>query len=143
MQQKQAAMGCDADPDLVGDLQTAAPFKLLFRQENLNVSLQFPAILIGQPKIKWTVCFNDLQPIRLKRGGFQFLYSLCFPHRQIRNNRGNPLTCRANPDARAASKALIAEGQNACSGPETFIYVNKRLEGNALETIDAMLINGG
>jgi len=35
-------------------------------------------------------------------------------------------------------KALIAEGQKA-SGRETFIYVNNRLEGNALETIDAML----
>lgn len=44
-----------------------------------------------------------------------------------------------NPDARAAGRALIAEGKVA--GPEraTFIYVNNRLEGNALETIAAML----
>ena len=44
-----------------------------------------------------------------------------------------------NPDARAAGKALINEGRNAVPGRQTFIYVNNRLEGNALETIDAML----
>ena len=44
-----------------------------------------------------------------------------------------------NPEARAAGRALIAEGLAA--GPErmTFIYVNNRLEGNALETITAMI----
>ena len=44
-----------------------------------------------------------------------------------------------NPDARAAAKALIAEGKKAGAERKTFIYVNNRLEGNALETIDAML----
>ncbi len=44
-----------------------------------------------------------------------------------------------NPDARAAGKALITEGKAAGPDRETFIYVNNRLEGNALETIDAML----
>jgi uncharacterized protein YecE (DUF72 family) len=44
----------------------------------------------------------------------------------------------ANPDARAAGKALIGEGRKAGAGRETFIYVNNRLEGNALETIDVM-----
>jgi uncharacterized protein YecE (DUF72 family) len=44
-----------------------------------------------------------------------------------------------NPDARAAGKALVAEGRAAGPGHKTFIYVNNRLEGNALETIDAML----
>ena len=43
-----------------------------------------------------------------------------------------------NPDARAAGKALIAEGKKAGARRETFIYVNNRLEGNALETISAM-----
>jgi hypothetical protein len=37
-----------------------------------------------------------------------------------------------NSEARAAGKALIAEGKAAKSGRETFIYVNNRLEGNAL-----------
>lgn len=48
-------------------------------------------------------------------------------------------TKEVNDDARAAGKALIKEGKAA--GPEckTFIYVNNRLEGNALQTIDAML----
>jgi uncharacterized protein YecE (DUF72 family) len=44
-----------------------------------------------------------------------------------------------NPDARAAGKALIAEGKQAGPDRTTFIYVNNRLEGNALETIAAML----
>jgi len=47
-----------------------------------------------------------------------------------------------NAKARKAGKALIAEGKKATSGRETFIYVNNRLEGNALETIDAMLEEG-
>ncbi|HXR48506.1 MAG TPA: DUF72 domain-containing protein [Candidatus Limnocylindrales bacterium] len=47
-----------------------------------------------------------------------------------------------NPKAREAGKELIAEGKKAASGRETFIYVNNRLEGNALETIDAMLEEG-
>jgi len=43
------------------------------------------------------------------------------------------------PDARVAGATLVAEGR--ATGPErkTFIYVNNRLEGNALGTIDAML----
>jgi uncharacterized protein YecE (DUF72 family) len=48
-----------------------------------------------------------------------------------------------NPDARAAGKALIAEGKTAGPERKTFIYVNNRLEGNALETIDAMISDAG
>ena len=44
-----------------------------------------------------------------------------------------------NPDARAAGKALVAEGKDAEQKKKTFIYVNNRLEGNALETIAAMV----
>jgi hypothetical protein len=43
------------------------------------------------------------------------------------------------PEARAAGKELIVEGKQAGGKKKTFIYVNNRLEGNALETIDAML----
>jgi len=44
-----------------------------------------------------------------------------------------------NPEARAAGRALIAEGQEAGPKRKTFIYINNRLEGNALATISAML----
>lgn len=44
-----------------------------------------------------------------------------------------------NPEARAAGKALIAEGKEAAQRKKTFIYVNNRLEGNALETLSAMV----
>lgn len=43
------------------------------------------------------------------------------------------------PEARAAGKRLIVEGKQAGDKRKTFIYVNNRLEGNALETISAML----
>jgi uncharacterized protein YecE (DUF72 family) len=44
-----------------------------------------------------------------------------------------------NDEARAAGRNLIAEGNSSVAKKKTFIYVNNRLEGNALETIDAML----
>ena len=44
-----------------------------------------------------------------------------------------------NPQARAAGQALITEGQAAGPKRRTFIFVNNRLEGNALSTISAML----
>jgi uncharacterized protein YecE (DUF72 family) len=45
----------------------------------------------------------------------------------------------ANPQARAAGTALIQEGLKAGPKRKTFLYVNNRLEGNALSTIDAMI----
>jgi hypothetical protein len=47
-----------------------------------------------------------------------------------------------NPEARAAGRALIAEGKAAGPKRRTFIFVNNRLEGNALATIGAMLQPG-
>ncbi len=44
-----------------------------------------------------------------------------------------------NQEARAAGRALIAEGQAAGSKRRTFVYVNNRLEGNAISTIAAMV----
>jgi uncharacterized protein YecE (DUF72 family) len=43
-----------------------------------------------------------------------------------------------NQDARKAGAALVQEGQNS-PGRKTFIFVNNRLEGNALSTIQAMV----
>lgn len=44
-----------------------------------------------------------------------------------------------NPQARAAGKALIAEGKGAGPKRKTFVYVNNRLEGHSLSTIAAMV----
>ena len=44
-----------------------------------------------------------------------------------------------NPDARAAGRKLISEGKAAGPDRKTFIFVNNRMEGNALGTIAAML----
>ena len=47
-----------------------------------------------------------------------------------------------NPEAREAGKTLIAEGKQAGLRRATFIYVNNRLEGNALESVEAMIAAG-
>ena len=47
-------------------------------------------------------------------------------------------TKEINDDARKAAASLVAEGKQN-SRRRTFIYVNNRLEGNALATIAAML----
>jgi uncharacterized protein YecE (DUF72 family) len=44
-----------------------------------------------------------------------------------------------NPGARAAAKALIAEGKAAGPKRKTFIYVNNRLEGHSLTTIASIV----
>lgn len=44
-----------------------------------------------------------------------------------------------NAEARQAGRTLIAEGKAAGPQRRTFIYVNNRLEGNALGTVAAML----
>ncbi len=44
-----------------------------------------------------------------------------------------------NPEARAAGRALVAEGKEAGPKRRTFVFVNNRLEGNAIPTIAAMV----
>ena len=48
-------------------------------------------------------------------------------------------TQEVNLEARQAGAALVQEGKAAGQARQTFIYVNNRLEGNALETIAAMV----
>ena len=45
----------------------------------------------------------------------------------------------ANPDERVAGRALITEGKAAGTSRKTFIYINNCLEGNALQSIRAMV----
>jgi hypothetical protein len=51
-------------------------------------------------------------------------------------------TKEVNDEARTAGAALITEGTKT-KGRKTFIYVNNRLEGNALSTIEAMVDMAG
>jgi uncharacterized protein YecE (DUF72 family) len=44
-----------------------------------------------------------------------------------------------NPEARAAGRTLVEEGKKAGPNRRTFIYVNNRLEGNAISSIAAMI----
>ena len=48
-------------------------------------------------------------------------------------------TQEVNEDARKAGAGMIVEGERYEPRRKTYIYVNNRLEGNALETISAML----
>jgi uncharacterized protein YecE (DUF72 family) len=48
-----------------------------------------------------------------------------------------------NPEARASGRTLIAEGKAAGPQRKTYIFVNNRLEGNALGTIAGMVGDGG
>lgn len=48
-------------------------------------------------------------------------------------------TQEINEEARKAGAAMIVEGERCESRRRTYIYVNNRMEGNALETIAAML----
>jgi hypothetical protein len=43
-----------------------------------------------------------------------------------------------NSEARAAAKALVAEGKAGGPARKTFVFVNNRLEGNTLGTIAAV-----
>ena len=48
-------------------------------------------------------------------------------------------TQEVNEEARKAGAGMIVEGERYEPRRKTYIYVNNRLEGNALETIVAML----
>jgi hypothetical protein len=48
-------------------------------------------------------------------------------------------TKEVNDEARKAGADLIKEGKAAGAKKKTLIFVNNRLEGNALETISAMI----
>jgi len=48
-------------------------------------------------------------------------------------------TQEVNEEAREAGASLIVEGERYEPRRKTYIYVNNRLEGNALATIEAML----
>jgi hypothetical protein len=49
-------------------------------------------------------------------------------------------TRQVSEEARQAGLALIAEGLRYEPRRKTFIYVNNRLEGNALQTLEAILL---
>jgi hypothetical protein len=45
-----------------------------------------------------------------------------------------------NPEARAAGRALVAEGKEGGSKRRTFVFVNNRLEGKAISTVETMAL---
>lgn len=76
----------------------------------------------------------------LHRAAARFLLKCGRPYEQaVRLFKPYDRLREPHPSARAAGAALIRAGQTQPGGTRTFIYVNNRLEGNALDTIAAML----
>ena len=111
-----------------------------FGELALPVAFQLARILKKSPKAIAVELASELPPIegvaKMEVAGSGYINL-----RLDRSAYGDGLL-RGTADgaeARAAGKALMDEGKAAGSGKRTFIFVNNRLEGNALGTIAAML----
>jgi uncharacterized protein YecE (DUF72 family) len=110
-------------------------FETLARHQTAHVFNSWDAMpsVSKQMALGGSRCCPNLVPARflLKPGRrYDEAVKLFEPYKEIRD---------ANPEARKAGHALIEEGRKTGPDRKTFIYVNNRLEGNALETIAAMI----
>ena len=64
MQKKKACLNCDRNPDLVGQLKATASFKMLFGEEDLNMTQQFDLIRARESPEGWKVASNNRPPGR-------------------------------------------------------------------------------
>ena len=64
MQKEKTRLSCDRNPDLVGQFETAASFKMLFGEEDLNMTQQFDLIRARESPEGWKVVINDRAPGR-------------------------------------------------------------------------------
>ncbi len=78
MQKQKACLNCDRNPDLVGQLKTTASFKMLFGEEDVNVTQQFDLIWRRKSAEDWKVAINDRPPGRGKRLRLQLLAASLF-----------------------------------------------------------------
>src|SRR5437879_4994444 len=85
MQEKKAGLGCDRDPDLVGEFKAAAAFETFFGEKDLDVTEEFGLILGREPAEDWKVACDDRSPCRRKRLGTQSLPSLLLQKPKHRN----------------------------------------------------------
>jgi hypothetical protein len=76
MQEKKACLGCDRDPDLVGQFKTAAAFEMFFGKKDLDVTEELGLILGREPAEDWKVACDHRSPCWRKRLGTQSLPSL-------------------------------------------------------------------
>ena len=67
VQEQQARLGGDRDLDLVGQFQPAATLEELLGQEDLDVSLEFPLVGLGQAVVDRDVPLDDGEPGRWER----------------------------------------------------------------------------
>jgi hypothetical protein len=63
MQKEQACLGRNRDPNLVGQLQTAAALKSFLSEKNLHVTEQFRLILGWEPAKKGHIAGDDRAPL--------------------------------------------------------------------------------
>jgi hypothetical protein len=76
MQEKKARLGCDRDPDLLGDFKPAAAFEMFFGEKDLDVTEELGLILGREAAENWKVACDDRSPCWRKRLGTQSLPSL-------------------------------------------------------------------
>ena len=60
VEQEQARLGGDRDPDLVGQLQPAAALEVLLGQEDLDVAVELPAVGLGEAVVERDVLLDDV-----------------------------------------------------------------------------------
>src|SRR5437868_864053 len=69
MQEKKACLGCNRDPDFVGEFKTAAAFEMLLSKKDLNVTEELGLILGREPAEDWKVACDDRSPCWRKKVG--------------------------------------------------------------------------
>src|SRR6185312_1077556 len=78
MQKEKTRLSCDRNPDLVGQFETTASFKMLFGEEYLNMTQQFDLICARESPEGWKVAINDRAPGRGKWFRLQLLAASLF-----------------------------------------------------------------
>lgn len=76
MQEKQACLGCDRHPNLVGQFKTTAAFEMFFGEKDLNVAEELGLILGRESSEDWKIACDNRPPCWRKGFGTQSLPSL-------------------------------------------------------------------
>jgi hypothetical protein len=62
VEQEQARLRSNGNPDLISHLQTPAAFKMFFVKEDLYVALKLPLIIFRQAVIEGNITLDDFEP---------------------------------------------------------------------------------
>lgn len=140
-----------ADLDrFLGQLPAGWPYGVEIRNKNF-LHAEYFAVLKGHGVAHVFNSWADMPPVKeqMAIAGSRANSNLCAARFLLKPGRKSAESVKMfepydkvkdpNSDARAAGAALIKDGVSTGARRKTFIYVNNRLEGNALDTIAAML----